>query len=108
MTKAVTLYEQNNSGESGTATFEEQAGKTKVTLRMAGAPNGVAQPAHIHVGKCPTPGAVKYPLTNVVKGESVTVLDMPLAQLAAQGDLAVNVHKSAQESSFYVACGDLK
>ena len=103
----VTLLEQNKSGESGTATLSEVDGKVKVTLNLTGAPAGVTQPAHIHVGKCPDVGAVKYPLTSPVKGVSETMLDVTLAQLKSELPLGINVHKSAEEAKVYVACGDL-
>ena len=103
----VTLSEQNASGESGTATLIEVDGKVKVTLKL-GAPVGVTQPAHIHVGACPDVGAVKYPLTSPVDGMSETTLDITLAELKSGLPLGINVHKSAQEASVYVSCGDLE
>ena len=69
----VTLNAQNASGETGTAELEDIGNGTKVTIRLAGAPSGVPQPAHIHVGSCPNPGAVKYPLPNVVKDRKSVV-----------------------------------
>lgn len=104
----VNLSEQNKSGEVGTATLTEVDGKVKVTLALSGVPAGVTQPAHIHVGVCPDVGAVKYPLTSPVDGVSETMLDVTLAQLKSELPLGVNVHKSAQEVSVYVSCGDLK
>jgi hypothetical protein len=77
-----------------------------VTISL-GNPNATSQPAHIHVGSCPTPGAVVFPLTSVVNGTSVTMLNTSLEDLIAQGELALNVHKSEEESSVYVACGNL-
>jgi len=103
----VTLAAQNDSDETGTATLEEVDGKTVVTIALEGQSTGANQPAHIHTGACPTPGAVVYPLTNVVNGASETTLDVSLADLKAQLPLAVNVHKSAAESKVYVSCGDL-
>lgn len=94
----------NNSGQKGTAVLEETAGKVKVTLTMTGTKYTAAQPAHIHVGVCPGVGAVKYPLTGVNGGRSITMLDVSMADLAAAGPLAVNVHKSAAEASVYTAC----
>lgn len=105
---SVTLSEQNTSGESGTATLMEVDGKVKVTLKLTGAPSGVVQPAHIHVGACPDVGAVKYPLTSPVDGMSETTLDVTLAQLKSELPLGINVHKSAAEAKVYVSCGDLK
>lgn len=103
----LTLSEQNQSAESGTATLMEVDGKVKVTLNLTGAPDGVTQPAHIHLGKCPDVGAVKYPLTSAVNGASETMLEVTMAQLKSELPLGVNVHKSTQEANFYVACGDL-
>lgn len=103
----VNLSEENASGESGTATLTEVDGKVKVTLKLTGAKAGVTQPAHIHVGKCPDVGAVKYPLTSPVDGMSETMLDVTLAQLKSDLPLGINVHKSADEAKVYVSCGDL-
>ncbi len=103
----VNLTKQNNSTESGTATLSEVGGKVKVTLKLTGVAAGVTQPAHIHVGKCPDVGAVKYPLTSLVDGMSETTLDVTLAQLKSELPLGVNVHKSVAEAKVYVSCGDL-
>jgi LPXTG-motif cell wall-anchored protein len=78
----------------------------KVTIKVA---NGSAtpQPAHIHKGTCATLDPVPaYPLNNVVNGMSETVVNVGMAQLA-QGQYAINVHKSAAEVSTYVSCGDI-
>ena len=104
----VILTAQNDSDETGTATLEEVDGKTVVTINVENEPEDANQPAHIHTGACPTPGAVVYPLTNVQNGTSTTTLDVSLAGLRDQLPLAVNIHKSAAESKVYVACGDLK
>lgn len=103
------LTEQNDLGQSGVATLVEDVdGNLVVTLAMIGGEFTEPQPAHIHVGACPEPGAVEYPLTNVVDGESETTLDVSWADLVALGEpLAINVHKSATEASVYTACGDL-
>jgi multisubunit Na+/H+ antiporter MnhC subunit len=100
------LNEQSDSGQLGTATFKGEGDQVEVTISL-GNPNATAQPAHIHVGRCPTPGAVVFPLTAVVNGTSVTTLNTSLENLISQGELALNVHKSEAESSVYVACGDL-
>lgn len=103
----VVLATENNSGESGTAVLKEANGQVTVTITLTGYQAAVAQPAHIHVGSCPGVGAVKYPLTSVVNGKSVTVLQVTLAQLKTQVPLAINVHKSAKEIASYTACGAL-
>jgi hypothetical protein len=103
----VTLAEQSNSNESGKAMLKEVNGKVVVTVTVTGEPSGASQPAHIHTGVCPTPGAVLYPLTNVVNGSSETTLSVSMAQLMAAGPIAINLHKSAAEPSVYVACGNV-
>lgn len=101
------INEQNASQESGQATLTESNGVLTVVLAMDGFVPDVSQPAHIHVGSCPDVGAVKYPLSNVVNGESITELDLTLEQLMGELPLAINVHKSAPEAAVYTACGDL-
>ncbi|KKW20050.1 MAG: Cu-zn Superoxide dismutase [Parcubacteria group bacterium GW2011_GWA2_51_10] len=103
----VALNTQNNSGESGTATLTDSGGKTIVTLALSGAPEGTAQPAHIHTGSCANIGGVLYPLVFPVNGVSETTLDVSLDVILSQLPLALNVHKSPDEVNVYVACGDL-
>jgi len=102
------LSPQSNSGESGTATLTKQSDtQTKVVLNVSGAPAS-AQPVHIHKGTCakldPKPA---FPLSPVVNGKSETVVNASLDELS-KGGYAINGHKSAQEVSTYVFCGDLK
>ena len=78
-----------------------------MVIKLAGAPNAVQQPAHIHDGNCanldPKP---RVPLQNVVEGKSTTTLNMKLDDIVGKGG-AINVHKSAEEAKTYVACGNL-
>lgn len=106
---AVDLAELNDSGVNATATLEDVNGQVKVTVTLDGASeDAVPHPAHIHIGTCPDPGAVKYPLNDVINGTSETMLGISLADLKQQGTLAVNVHESAQDMKTYLACGDLE
>lgn len=102
----VGLAEQNDSLQEGVATLVPEGSRTRVILNIDGVPAESIEPSHIHAGACPTPGAVKYPLNNVVNGTSETVLDVSLEQLLAQLPLAINVHKSSKELKAYVSCGD--
>lgn len=104
----VPLKVQNDSKISGTAVLSKIGAKTKLVLTVSGMAATVAMPAHIHFGNCPTPGAVKYPLSTVVNGRSETVLDVSVADLKKMAPLAVNVHQSAAQMGVYVACGNLK
>lgn len=103
----VILNAQNNSQEKGVAILSEMNGKTRVVVNVNGAPAGSSQPMHIHVGSCPTPGAVKYPLNNLVNGKSETILDIAFAQLMSEVPLAINAHRSSTELKAYMSCGDL-
>ena len=100
---------QNGSGENGTATLLQSGPNLIVRVRLSGAPDGVAQPVHIHKGTCdkldPKP---TYPLVTMKDGLSETTLkDVKLSDLLA-GTYAINVHKSTTEIGTYVACGNLK
>lgn len=106
--KTIVLEQDGVSGQSGTAVFQGDGDKTKVTLTMVGKKFTSPQPAHIHVGKCPKPGEVKYPLNNVVDGKSETTISVDIVDLFADLPLAINVHESAEKASVYTACGDLK
>lgn len=104
----VPLAADNDSGETGTATFTDLGnGKTMVEVSITGAPEGVAQPMHIHAGQCgPTLGKVAFPLTSLEGGKSSTTIDTTLDALMT-GDFALNGHKSAAEISVYVFCGNI-
>lgn len=102
------LGEQNSSGVSGDALLIEEGSKTRVLLRLDRTTAGKRLPAHVHLGACPAPGEVKYSLSDVVDGKSSTVVDASFDSLISGLPLAINVHKSADETSVYFACGDLK
>lgn len=103
----VNLKASQDSSESGTAILKEEGGKVMVTLELVNAPKGVTQPAHIHLGKCPDVGTVKFPLTSLVDGMSQTSIDTTLDQLKSMAPVAINVHKSTSQASIYVSCGDI-
>ena len=103
----VTMKEQNGSRQIGTATLVDVDGKAKVTVKVTAGMKDIPQPAHIHIGTCPTPGAVAYPLSSVVNGMSETMLSISTTELMSKLPLAVNVHKSADDAKTYVSCGDI-
>ncbi|MDQ3098202.1 MAG: hypothetical protein M3Q44_00445 [bacterium] len=102
------LATQNNSKQDGTAILEDVSGRIKVTITLS-TPVTTAEPVHIHLGSCPTPGDIKYSLTDVVSGKSETILpdDVSMDALKDMGALSINVHKSAADLKTYVSCGDL-
>ncbi len=101
----VNLATQNNSGVSGTATLTPMGGQTQVVLQLQNAPG--PHPAHIHDGSCANLNpAPKFPLTSVMNGRSETTVNASVQDLLSM-QTAINVHKSPQEASVYVACGNI-
>ena len=105
--RAFQLETLNASGVTGTAELTDLGdGSTRVVVDVdpAGHPQ---MPAHIHPGTCvelvPQP---LYPLLPVTDGASETVVPKSLAELLA-GELALNLHVSAEEMGTYAACVDL-
>jgi hypothetical protein len=95
------------SGQHGTVVLKQlSATQTQVTITLTGEPSAANEPSHIHSGACPSPGAVKWPLSNVVHGTSVTTLDVPFSQINQSG-FAVNVHQSPTSLGVYKACGNI-
>jgi Cu/Zn superoxide dismutase len=103
----VKLNPQNNSGESGSATLTDTPdGKTKVTVNVTGQPAG-SQPMHIHKGTCasldPKPA---FPLPALSGGKAEATVNATVDALQKE-KFAINGHKSAQEASVYVFCGEI-
>lgn len=102
----VQLTPQRNSGESGTAVLTDAGPKTKVVVEIKGAPAGVGQPLHVHKGTCAKLDAKPaFGLTTLTGGKSETTIDVPIGDL--RKGYAINGHKSAQEASTYVFCGNI-
>jgi hypothetical protein len=93
------------SFQVGQAVVESIEGGTRVTVDVA-PPGDAAQPMHIHFGDCVDVGDVFFPLENVVRGHSVTVIEMPIEEVVMSSKL-INVHRSYQDFPTYTACGEL-
>jgi GrpB-like predicted nucleotidyltransferase (UPF0157 family) len=102
----ITMAAGRDGNQPGAALLIAQGDKTQVNLFIKPLA-GVTQPAHIHIGTCPVPGDVKYPLTDVYDGKSTTVVDAKLADLLA-GGFAINAHLSKADIGKYVSCGAIK
>jgi hypothetical protein len=81
--------------------------QTRVLILLSNAPAGVAQPAHIHLGRCdkldPAP---KWKLETLQDGKSTTMVPVSLDTIL-DSKAAINIHKSAQEVQVYVSCGNI-
>lgn len=106
-TVSVKLEAQNNSGQTGSATLIPEGDKTRVVIDILNAPTDVAQPAHIHLGRCDKlDKAPKWPLQAVKNGRSVSLVPASIDTILADRT-AINVHKSAAEVQIYVSCGNI-
>ena len=107
----ITMEEQNDSGQSGTATLSDMRGMTNVVVNVIPAAQSTGSdphPIHIHFGRCGSDLllGVDEPLTGVVNSESFTLVDVDLATLM-DGHHAINVHKSGAEAGIYTSCGNI-
>lgn len=102
----IALGEQNNSGQSGTATLIANGSQTWVVLSISPGAAGVSQPVHIHQRTCADLGGVEHSLTALSNGISVTNIDAAMASLLG-GTFSINAHKSPDNAGTYVACGEL-
>jgi hypothetical protein len=103
----VKLEAQNNSGQSGSATLFPEGEKTRVVIELLNTPPGIAQPAHIHAGRCDKlDKAPKWPLEALKGGRSVTLVPASLDAIL-KDKTAINIHESAAEIQAYVACGNI-
>jgi hypothetical protein len=106
-TRTIALQTLNASGVTGTVSFTDVEGRTRVDVTVDPADNP-DMPAHIHPGTCdhltPQP---KFPLENVRAGTSTTVVPASIDELFA-GNLAVNIHKSNDDLKTYTACVDIR
>jgi len=96
----------SRTGQHGTITLTPQGQNTLVVINITGEPEGAVEPSHIHKGNCAHPGAVIWPLTDVVAGHSKTVVKAPIDKVNVLGD-SVNIHKSAAQLNVYMACGNV-
>lgn len=98
-TTSISLLPTSSSNGSGTAVLEEQNGRVTITVSVTGTETTATQTTAIHMGSCAKLGEIKYPLTSISNGTSITQLDVSMAALKGMGPLALSVQKSA--------CGDL-
>jgi hypothetical protein len=96
----------SRTGQTGTITLTPVGEKTKVVINITGEPEGAIQPTHIHKGPCGHPGAVIWPLTDLVAGHSTTMVNAPISKVNIVGD-SLNTHRSAAQLNQIMACGNI-
>jgi plastocyanin len=102
----VTLGPGRDGSQPGTAMLTAMGSQTEVDISIAPGAAGVPQPVHIHAGTCDNLGAVVYPLTSIVDGKSMTLVNTSLSSLET-GNFAINAHLSQAGISTYVSCGTI-
>ena len=101
----VQINDQGGSGVRGSATITPMGNQTHVVVQLENAPG--PHPIHFHEGTCANLNpAVKFPLTAVQNGRSETTVNASVQDLMSVQH-SINVHRSPQEASVYVACGSL-
>ncbi len=103
----VLLSTLNGSNQTGQAVLTEVDGQVQVAINLEGAPPGIPQPAHIHIGSCDKIGDPVYSLSAVENGASKTTLTASLGALKLGGPLAIDVRKSVAEIDTEIACGEI-
>jgi len=109
----VTVNEVDGTNVSGNAILTPYGAQTTVDMTLEGAGIAGNHPTHIHTGTCsnfdPNP---LFPLETVVlqsldqSGKSVSTVDVSVAELQS-GDYVILVHKSPEELTTYLSCGEI-
>jgi len=72
---------QNDSHESGVAVLSADGNATRVIITLSGEPRDGVQPANLHAGTCDAVAAIRFPLSDVRAGRSVSRVAVPLHAL---------------------------
>jgi hypothetical protein len=95
------------SAQVGTATFTDEAGKTKVVVALSQT-DTAAYSAEIRAGTCSTVGGIRYSLKQLANGRSETVLAPAMHFIHGLGDSALVITKLNAEATVKSICGNLK
>jgi hypothetical protein len=110
-TRSIT-YDVSQVGDSGVlgTVFIGEYGPntTAVVISLDGTSAGGTHPAHFHSGDCGSGGGIIVPLTSVdgSTGMSITLTDEPYDDIL-ESDLYLNIHRSPNDISTIVACGEV-
>lgn len=102
------VQSQEDSGVSGSVLIADYGEQSVVTLSLSGTPGGGTHPAELRVGDCGEEGEVVLPLENVdgSTGLSTTATDTSFDAIT-EGDHALNVYLSPDDTDSAVACGEV-
>ncbi|MBV9148844.1 MAG: hypothetical protein JO024_03190 [Candidatus Eremiobacteraeota bacterium] len=104
----INMGPQNGSKQNGTASIKDVSGGVWVKVSVFNEPKGASEPAHIHEGTCKKLNPAPYkPLSNVIKGTSITTVKGISVVSLKKAHYAINVHESAANLKHYVSCGDI-
>lgn len=101
-----TLLEKNNSGITGKVDMREENEKIVVTITLE---DEIIKnySTSFHTGTCESPGEIVYPLTNVQKSFSQTILDESFENFKQKFPLIVIINSLEKGRNTYVACGEI-
>jgi hypothetical protein len=105
---------QNASAVSGTAEAVRTGDSFSLTVKLTGLMANSSHIAHIHSGRCATPGGVAYALQQLIadgSGAGSMVTIVPTAYSVPSSGWYVNIHRgpdfSAPANAPSIACGDM-
>lgn len=110
-TAIVTMNSTSDAKQSGTATLTDLGGnKTQIVIVLSNLNKDDTQPANIHAGTCKDSAKEpQYQLNPVVKGRSVTVLNVNMGALIDKSAQSIRVRTDAvTPNAPYAACGELR
>jgi Cu/Zn superoxide dismutase len=107
-TETVVLRPMARSGVTGTALFTYNGKTTTVKLTVRHLKAMSQHPAHIHVGRCSSPGGILYPFQNIRAGRNgIGVASTSFAGPFAGKPWSINVHISPTNFAV-IACGNVR
>ena len=104
----IDLWAQNDSGQSGWASLNQNGADLDVVLWLA--PGAMeSNLVHIHTGQCDTLGGVEHGLSSFSGGSGMSTSTLPGVSLSGliTGGFAVNAHNAA-DAGVNTACGDIQ
>lgn len=106
--RTLTMRPVGDSKVSGTVTFTKVKEGLRVSISLKNADPGKSHSANIESGTCAQRGELRYALSNVIKGYSVTILNDLGFEHIFNKDKVLSVKVKPSNESLYSACADVK